>query len=416
MTSRWTRRVLDLRQIILQAESTYFDPDLFRLNINNAIQTARTVTWLMQKEKNSFSGLEEWYIDNIQNPLKADGIMRWLVDARNTIEKQGDLSVNSFWRAYHIWNYFETGPELRASSRDNLFSNLRGLWKLFKAEIPSQFTADSVIVVDRKWFANSLPDVELIDAVAYAYEILRKMSLALDEFTKQASPQEANAPIALFSTSQARRSFIKYSDGKEYEIGSFARASDLSSEYQEKLKNLIKSSGGADFFPNPVRSVEDNVRKLGDFATRLFEADGYHISICMLFSGDRLTHLIQHEPADHTEKYIYWHELGYCVKLWNITEIYFIAEAWQRQYVDKNTPVSQLPIVGETLHVDGIRKDGNFFHASYEVTRLSDSVKIKGPAHETTDLSNIFVPTMKAWGYAWEDIKTRLPESERINC
>ncbi len=49
MTTRWAKRLLDLRTIILNADRNYFDPELFRLNINNAILTSRTVTFLMQK-------------------------------------------------------------------------------------------------------------------------------------------------------------------------------------------------------------------------------------------------------------------------------------------------------------------------------------------------------------------------------
>lgn len=45
----WERRLKDLSHLLKCCIDTYFDPELFRLNLNQFLQTARTVTlhdWL----------------------------------------------------------------------------------------------------------------------------------------------------------------------------------------------------------------------------------------------------------------------------------------------------------------------------------------------------------------------------------
>ncbi|WP_434654019.1 hypothetical protein [Chromobacterium violaceum] len=121
----------DLRQLITQAENTYFEPELFRLNINNAIQTARTVTFLIQKDKDSIPSFDIWYEQNVLKDIQDDRIMTWLKDARNSIEKEGDLDVNSYWQACHLYSYTQKGLEVKSVSKVDLFLKISQLKKIF---------------------------------------------------------------------------------------------------------------------------------------------------------------------------------------------------------------------------------------------------------------------------------------------
>lgn len=75
-------------------EENYFDPNRFRLNLNSFIQEARNVTFILQKKKSELPGFEGWY-SGWQEKLKADPILRWIVESRNRITKQGDLEIKS---------------------------------------------------------------------------------------------------------------------------------------------------------------------------------------------------------------------------------------------------------------------------------------------------------------------------------
>jgi hypothetical protein len=81
-------------------------PDQFRLDLNNTIQALRNVTFLLQKIKPHFPIFEEWY-STWQNIMRADHLMRWLVEARNVIVKEGDLETYSIARVSVVDSWFE---------------------------------------------------------------------------------------------------------------------------------------------------------------------------------------------------------------------------------------------------------------------------------------------------------------------
>src|SRR5690348_4069143 len=77
-----------------QAQRDYGSPDDFCTNLNATIQALRTVTFILQKEHRAIPDFEPWYAE-WQERMKSDPLMKWLVTARNRIEKQGDLKTHS---------------------------------------------------------------------------------------------------------------------------------------------------------------------------------------------------------------------------------------------------------------------------------------------------------------------------------
>lgn len=408
MVTNWARRLMDARQSLINAAATYFDPDLFRQNINNAILASRTVTFLMQKEKKSKEGFEEYYLDNVRAPLEDDRIMNWLVDARNTIEKKCDLEVNSYWRAYHIHSYFEVGPEIRAQSRGDLFLKLPALKKVVVNNFPRGVAIDSIVAVDRKWVANSLPEFELIDAVSYGYETLRGMVLAMDAYVQVESPHELLEAEPLVSTAQLRKTFIKVSNNATIRLGLEFFKERPSEDLRKSVKSMLGEAGCAVFEENvSTRTVEENVNRLADVASRVFLRDGFHIHLCVLFSGDRLSGMISFQPNDQAEKYVFWHELAYCIALWGVTEMYLVSEAWLRRHQGFEKSISEMPIIGERLHVRGIRNTGEYSDVLYGIDRSNGKV-LFDISEGSSQIPNVLVPALRAWGYDWEWIGSRL--------
>ena len=84
----WERRLRDLAQLLRNCGETYFSPDLFRQNTNQFLQTSRTVTFIIQKNKADTPGFEAWYKTNVLQPWSNDPVMSWAKDARNVIEKR----------------------------------------------------------------------------------------------------------------------------------------------------------------------------------------------------------------------------------------------------------------------------------------------------------------------------------------
>jgi len=105
------QRLADSHRFWHQAEAAYFDTDGFRLGAQSAIQTLRSVTFILQKNKGAIPGFDQWY-DGWRKRLGADELMRWIVDARNRIEKEGDLEAHSYVRAEILASYLDVGPRI----------------------------------------------------------------------------------------------------------------------------------------------------------------------------------------------------------------------------------------------------------------------------------------------------------------
>jgi hypothetical protein len=178
------RRLADVHSLWHQAEAAYFDPDGFRLAVQNAIQTLRTVTLILQSYKGAIPNFDQWYGDYVdekhgkrgewQERLHADPLMRWMVEARNRIEKQGDLEAYSVVRAEIIASYLDEGPRIEIPA--TLFQSPRDLLGTIPAGAVGQHVRrNGVLRLQRRWVENTLPDYELLDAIAIAFGKLTEL-------------------------------------------------------------------------------------------------------------------------------------------------------------------------------------------------------------------------------------------------
>lgn len=94
-TKEILQRVEETLDTAKQGLSDLVEPSRTRRNtgLRNLIAFGRSVTFVMQNLR-GVSGLDfdSWYLPH-QEMLKADPLMRYFVDARNELEKQGKLSV-----------------------------------------------------------------------------------------------------------------------------------------------------------------------------------------------------------------------------------------------------------------------------------------------------------------------------------
>jgi len=77
-----------------EMQAAYSDADEFLTKLNACLTAARSVTFVLQKELSHQAWFDDWY-GPWQERMRADPRMRWLVDARNVVEKQGDLDAAS---------------------------------------------------------------------------------------------------------------------------------------------------------------------------------------------------------------------------------------------------------------------------------------------------------------------------------
>jgi hypothetical protein len=147
----------------------YPDVDEFVIKLNACVQAVRSVTWVLQKELSRQEWFKDWYA-SWQATMRADVRMKWLVNARNAIEKEGDLDTRSIARV-----------SIAATDGEQVLANMEVPPLLGPAEVaeivklpelPDALRKHAVMVVERRWTVTEFPDDELLDVLAHCYGVL----------------------------------------------------------------------------------------------------------------------------------------------------------------------------------------------------------------------------------------------------
>jgi hypothetical protein len=157
-----------------QAADSYTDPSGFRANLNSTLESLRSVTWVLQKEHQAVEGFKEWY-ESWQERMRNDPIMRWLVEARNKVIKQGELEARSTARATirsyddHAILELEVSPiaETQMIAADIATNRL--------SLLPPQLKSSAFLTVERRWVVEDLPDHEVLEALSHCYGVLSQI-------------------------------------------------------------------------------------------------------------------------------------------------------------------------------------------------------------------------------------------------
>lgn len=166
------RRLLEAHTLWHAAEQAYANEDLFRIHLNSVIQALRNTTWVLQNEKRAIPEFPAWY-GSWQERVQADGAMRWLVEARNEVVKQGDLVTKSTARVGIIASWLDNRvlgeTEVRAvlGPRDvaaAIAADMKNAGQ--SAELERAKREDAAIVVERRWVVDTMPDRELLELLA----------------------------------------------------------------------------------------------------------------------------------------------------------------------------------------------------------------------------------------------------------
>jgi hypothetical protein len=163
-------RLMDFHEHIHRALESYFEPVEFRRNLNNALQDARNTTWLLQKQKSKFEDFETFYSE-WQNGAQSNRVMKWSVSARNQVTKEADLTKSSKMVATLFTTKsilgeksFDISPEVTTSACTSQILEKMG---------PTGNPKELILRIERLWVADSLPGIELTDALIEVYRNLK---------------------------------------------------------------------------------------------------------------------------------------------------------------------------------------------------------------------------------------------------
>ncbi|AXV68669.1 hypothetical protein CJO81_05385 [Ralstonia solanacearum] len=409
---RWLSGAIQLEDVHRhwhEAECGYFDPETFRIAIQTAIQTLRTVSFILQSNKRLFSNFDPWYA-SWQDKLRADRLMRWMVDARNKIEKQGDLEAHSFVRAEIVASYYEDGPSMEV--RAELFQS--------PAELVSNIPTDALeehvfkngfLRIQRRWVENTLPEYELLDAVGIAYgrvaelvaDAHRQLGLVppatmVGDINRTRGEESRGWRLpCMIGHGEARTFNVWLATGQPMEF--VQESVEFDRTHAEEVAGRYELDPKA-IFPSRDSGLEATLNGLFAAARKMFVVDGYHDTIAFLLSGTLPVKILKLVVQEHGEKYLVMRMLANEVIKHGADGVILIGEVWAAPY-DPCKPYRRAADAAdkiEFLSATLVTKVGEPVQLSAQIARAGDDVTLA----ETTMLRDqaqiAFAPIYSAWG------------------
>lgn len=395
-------RLRQMRQLREDAADTYFLPDRFQIALQNCITTSRTVTFILQSNKRAFSEFDEWYLA-YQSKWRNDPIMRWAVEARNTIEKKGDLKTFSQIKCNIICSYI--GCPHTKWMPQALFDSPRQL--LFS--IPDKFLAiphiveNGTLVIERRWIDSSLPDYEVLEALAYVY---REFSILLVDLlnrigVKAPSDVADILPKSMQPLVMDRAIYLSIKDGSEIGIRMFSKPIEGINEkvLMRHYKNTVNWKGMAE-----AKTFREICDVLFRNARAMMTKDSYHISLAILCKGVSVIRILFMDLPTRASKYLILREIAALAKIECADGVILISEAWEASKED--VPASGFAEDAknrrESLSLVAASSDGKCYQYSAIVERKKIK-KHKVKRILTTDFSEsrfqyVLSPFQVAWG------------------
>lgn len=366
----WERRLRDLAQLLSNCGETYFSPERFRQNTNQFLQTSRTVTFIIQKNKVTIPNFDAWYGAHVLQPWKTDPVMSWAKDARNVIEKEGDLEMRSTLRAAVLYSYIsEEDLVLEVDRKELLQADIDRLLKTAAKILPPGIADAAVLKIQRRWIANSLPDRELIYALTYAYSELHRV--CKDLATQMGSALDASVPhpTALDPSSNdvARVRFVKFAKPG---IGRHTSVRMNQDPNYKAPPAFVALREALCLAPKPS-SLADVVAMHAKLAQATFEQHGNHIPMLALYDKTwKQIDFMSTAFTDQSEKYLFWRNVADRAFYLKAFAMVWTSESWVRDISEgAQRPIHELPIIGEQLHVVGADASNGCEVVSWEIER-----------------------------------------------
>ena len=403
----WERRLVDLSTILLDCCQHYYDPDKFRISSNQFLQTSRTITFIIQKNKASIPNFDTWYDSCVITPWKTDELMTWAKDSRNKIEKEGDLETFSTLEAVLLFSYLEEQDlVIRLRRKELLTAGVKKLIRLSEKVLPTGVSDAAVIRIERQWIANSLQEWEMLNAFIYIYNQIYKCCQALAEHIGSQLPSEVPSPSSMSTLREnsVLPQYIKLRDRKShrYMHQSHDQPADFSPPEGFRIAiQQAKVSG-----ENP-RNLGEAVQWYSRFAKAMFESQGNHVFLLLLFDETwKPLDFTGVHFEDQADKYIFWRRLADKVSAIQPAGLIFIGELWIREIRNfAIDAIREMPIIDECLQVIGVESSGKIEDVTWRILRTSENslptlqLLTRGYTKPAQQTPNFLVPALRAMGY-----------------
>jgi hypothetical protein len=398
----WERRLADLAQTLANCTTSYFEPEPFRRNVNHFLTTSRTVTFLIQKGKAQIPDFDAWYSKHVLEPWSSDEVMTWAKEARNFVEKEGDLDINSKLTVSLFFSYLEeTDIKIDVGRKELLGAGITKLIRFAQKSLPAHVASDSAIKIERRWVTASLPNWELLRALMYVYRRVLECCAELAAHLEIKLAASTHRPMKEIPDEASMAQYVKLSTGACFTVGLDPLTIDQSLTLPAEIHDaFIRPTVGE---KRPPKTLNDVMEYFSGTARATFEHFGNHIPILFIFGPQwRPLTFMSVQPADQTDKYIFWRVVGEKVRVLRALGIIWIGELWIREGEKMSFgPPRKGKIIGERLVVTGLDREGDLKRTVWEIKRPSgDEKPTLAPTEDSVfdGAGNYLVPVLRAMG------------------
>jgi hypothetical protein len=397
-------RLLQARLTWDEAAANYFDPDRFLLSLQNCITLARTVTFVLQANKNGIPNFERWY-EPYQEKWRNDPVMVWAREARNAIEKRGDLTTRSQIRGRIIASYSDDEAIESNWASHPLFATPQQVF----ASIPARMRIPHVrengaLLIERRWIDAELPDIEVLEAVAHVYGELARMlaDLASQLNLSIHGALAGSKPDAMGKLAMDRAIYLSMRDGSLIGRRHFERLVDAPGEARKQ--RLIRRYGTRE--RDGLRSANtfrEFVEAYFDAARVVMLRDHFHRNFLLLLRGRDVVRLIATEFPNRACKYVMMRDFARLARIHGADGVLLVGESWTAHGADvpRSGFAADAANRGEALTVHAANASGEQFSLMADVERKKIKrwkVKRLSPTRLNTGFQYMLMPFLREWG------------------
>ena len=400
------RRLDDAAKLWGKASDSYFDPDEFRVHLQACIQAFRSVTWILQSHKHAIAHFDVWYA-GWQDVMRADPILRWLVEARNKIEKRGDLDAKSILRVTGSGSWFdgkEIEKELPPKTRPGEIS-------LILRRFSRNQTVDdeAILKVERRWLDSEMPDAEILDALCHCYLVMRKLLRDAHEklavpaagkcnFYDAATRTNEELPEFMMTAQQPRVSWIRLKDGASVTIQQTSQIFTRKDIEETKAQNRYGFDKNFGQKLKDAKSFQDVCVVWFQHSKRMLEVDGY-LNPTALIMTDKSMQIQQLRMSDRTDKHMVMRHVADSCKRMDAVSVMIINEAWTApaEFAAKGKHAIDCPQRGEAAVLHGLTRSGEAISCINHFTRQGGKVVFGEDDVTEGEIPNIMAPFAKVW-------------------
>lgn len=297
----------------------------------------------------------DWYRP-LQDAMRRDLKMRWLVDARNAVLKEGDLDIVS----EALVSLALTGGEELLSRHPvpPLASPADVAARVRIEDLDEEVRKDAVLVVERRWTVPERPDDELLEILGHCYGklalIVRKAhercGVLMRTFGGESHDGEHQRTVhptgrlpCMVATAAQRTAYWHLGENSAMAYDVYETilkrgddVSDLVAHYGEAGDRMRRARF------HPSMPADERARAMHAVAKEMLVVDHHHVTLAHLYRGDGPPELMGLDSVDQQDKTVKMRELAAHVDRHAIDCVIFTGEVWHAPALDSSLPQSRL--------------------------------------------------------------------------